>query len=1143
MAEVESEILKIENWESYQWPMSALDYNPKANTPVKDIKTLFANAVALKVYPFVASKVFEDAPIPSIELMVNSNSSAIQLKIPVENGQAQELRQSIRSESPCEITLHASKVVINDKEWDKWLTETVTASLQESLGITLATATFSCRLKFLSLFYSTDDKGRMFSLPTDEQEPHHYGSLAVILPSSEGHVGGEFTFQCERRSSRVISTEMPACSEGERRVSAFLSYRDTHVSTGTVSSGYATMLQYDILYTGNIASSIPRSPFETMEKARRQISCAFAMWRRVLDGQSVQVMSSNPPQGLVCILNEKYDRDQDDIFRVSSLRGSDRALIVHLGMMAKGDEFDLHLGEASYVEEGYPVTHGDCDFGVGTRISVLDMMYGRYDVAMDEDEDDHESGGLSDTESKLEMSLVDKTHFSISNVTTLNGVPLLIDWPDLDNLRNCEDGGCDYTRCTVGRDLQDHEAEKVLNPARNYHDGGWLTQTWRSKCVLITPKASPHVRFTLPKDVVDNACTTLDTSLSGEPTNEDLVALDTGLRGLRELWSVDLSSELSPHVDSVSRAIIRWKKRGHFLDLLRACGDCIIARMGVPCLVEGFKTFDWQSIGFFYLNAVNNEPSIRLRRELLGQLQALATQCKDTNIIAWCRSRFAEFVDKIQTVGTKSEEIDAVVLSLGNANEILDNLHDKLLPRLYEHQLSDIKMWTALFNRLRSESSMSQETVLGMIKQILKHISSNLRIFRKGDLEVDVEHASQVVADLVGLCIVYDVLDVVPPLLQDLWNESELAASTVRTGFCYAFIQMLGKHLIEHPSLKASLQHFFRGVFQHLLFEHTPERDTDLRSALGYLDNPVETLVHFLDAESMKALAAKDNHTLDAITRFVHLLRGEFDGHSESGAKLQIILQLSLEARLSTLDIIRFQTNSSIKKSPVPRFIRLCVDTENHSISARTLEMCLNASNKPDYVEYQLVPVLRSLSESLKQHEFALTASYPNFAGEVVKRYVRHVVGPAPLPSITPQDWKNIGCGCSDCNILASWIHNYRAGSKNSFRKSEESRQHLISQLEKLKSWGISWDVLGGNPKTGKVPLLKVHIPSHFKDMPTWFAKVEEAATLLRLLGDDREQKEVLGREYWSITATIAGHKRPLASNDDPESTKRPRLA
>jgi hypothetical protein len=212
--------------------------------------------------------------------------------------------------------------------------------------------------------------------------------------------------------------------------------------------------------------------------------------------------------------------------------------------------------------------------------------------------------------------------------------------------------------------------------------------------VLITPKDSPHVRFTFPKDVVDNACTTLDTSLSSEPSNEDLVALDTGLRGLRELWSVDLGSKFSPHADSVWRAIIRWEKKGHFLDLLRECGDRIIARMGVPCLVEGFKTFDWQSIGFLcvsfhsayflstdmnssYLNAVNSEPSIRLRRELLGQLQDLATQSKDANIIAWCRSRFAEFVDKIQTVGTESEEIDAVVLSLGNANEILDNLRDK----------------------------------------------------------------------------------------------------------------------------------------------------------------------------------------------------------------------------------------------------------------------------------------------------------------------------------------------------------------------------------------------------------------------------------------------------------------------------------
>jgi hypothetical protein len=233
-----------------------------------------------------------------------------------------------------------------------------------------------------------------------------------------------------------------------------------------------------------------------------------------------------------------------------------------------------------------------------------------------------------------------------------------------------------------------------------------------------------------------------------------------------------------------------------------------------------------------------------------------------------------------------------------------------------------------------------------------------------------------------------------------------------------------------------------------------------------------------LHDECVKELVNKHDHTLDAVVRFVYLCRREFYNHADSSAELRDIIQRALEATLSTINITNLEVNSRANEFTfVIDFVQLCLDTEHHPIASRALEMSLKNphSTNAQYIKFLLVPLLRKLSASLIGHEVPLAGAFPYFAGEVVRKYVRHVLGSSPVPGATLQDWRNIGCGCGDCNTLASWIRRFKVGSPNRiWRGNKPRRRHLIDQLENMKGWGISWTVAREISKKRKLAMLRV---------------------------------------------------------------------
>ncbi|ESK93325.1 2og-fe oxygenase [Moniliophthora roreri MCA 2997] len=1131
MRDVEEDILKIQNWESYHWPLAAMPIDggsSETDTPIQNIKEALDYALKFKLDPFVASSLFEDVPDPCIKLKVGVNSPDAELRMPVENGQVHELSQSFNSEPrPDNLIFAQDKVLIDNPQWDTWLRKTAMASLHNSLGISLEENSFTCRLKFFSICTETSGSFHDFAYRV-QRNRRHYGTLTVILPSVEGH-NGKFIYHYDLKIKKVIKTEIAACTTSLHAL-AIGAYHDLNCASLPGVSGCIPVLRYDVLYTGNMATSIPRSPCAKWKKGRGLLSSAFEAWRDALDGKSKNIKSSDAPQVLVCLLHEKYDM-QSEKFTVASLRGSDRELLLHLAFLAKGDNFDLHLGEAIYVEEGWPLTRHRFYGSTGTIFSVTDGFLHRGDQDDEEEEregmEDQEDGEISEAESDIEMEEVDRSHFLLEKITTLNGVPLTMDCPELATLKDCKrelrgysSGSCDYARFVIGGILKEGDPENDLDRFQAYSDGGWLTQTWRRKSVLITPTDSSRTKFALPTDTVDKAYRLLDTSDSTLPSKEELIALDTALRSLRGLSLIEIGSEISARVASCLRVVIAWKNENVFVHMLRECGDHIISWMSVQYLVKGYRTFRWQRVKHLYSKAVTSDISIRLRRELLAEMHAVATNAGDAEVIAWFDSQSEAFVENIHGFRIEMDEVDAVISAVKGRNDPLEVICNILLPNLHKKQPSDMRMWATLFESLRKDSSFDQGQLYQVITDCIQHLSSTFQPFSQSDLHSAIQQTVEHVANFISLCIAYDSFDTVPFFLQRLWDSSTSAELAVRIGYFNALLPQLHTCLDKDaPELNNSFDEFFGKVFDLLLFNHSSERHGNLQIASRYLYNPVGRLSECLSPERLEELARKDDHTLEDVAKFVHIYCAS--ANSGSRARLQDILQLCLDARLAT-----FKPSES-DGSKALNFIDLCFATDLRPTISRGFETYLNTpgSSQSNYIQSQLVTILKGLPELLKSYGQPMTDTYLDFAVEVVKRY----------------DWNSIGCGCVDCQMLVSMLHDPKPGAKNSFRRRFEVRQHLETQLTHMRCWGVSFVVVGGNPKTGKDPVMRVNIPPKLTLLPAWFKKLEEAQRLLELFGDVVHQKQALGEDYWWIAGMMTGKKRPPPPSCDPGSSKKAR--
>ncbi|EEB94680.1 hypothetical protein MPER_06467, partial [Moniliophthora perniciosa FA553] len=122
-----------------------------------------------------------------------------------------------------------------------------------------------------------------------------------------------------------------------------------------------------------------------------------------------------------------------------------------------------------------------------------------------------------------------------------------------------------------------------------------------------------------------------------------------------------------------------------------------------------------------------------------------------------------------------------------------------------------------------------------------------------------------------------------------------------------------------------------------------------------------------LSRERLEELARKDDHTLEDVAKFLHIYCASADPGSR--AKLQNILQLCLDARLAT-----FKPSES-DGSKALSFIDLCFVTGFRPMISRGFETYLNApgSNQSDYIQSQLVTILKGVPELLKGHGEAMT--------------------------------------------------------------------------------------------------------------------------------------------------------------------------
>ncbi|EEB95206.1 hypothetical protein MPER_05861 [Moniliophthora perniciosa FA553] len=172
-------------------------------------------------------------------------------------------------------------------------------------------------------------------------------------------------------------------------------------------------------------------------------------------------------------------------------------MLTQIAPLAKAYGFALHLADAVYTESGRGYW-GGCYW--------------------DSDEDDEDD---IDAE-ELDMDEVDETFFYIRNVVALDGMPMTISGADLD----------DHERLCVNGEIKDRDC--ISDFDRNDRESGTLTHTWSSKALLITPKASPRVHFSIGA-VSEFACTTLTKSFSEAPSARESKLVEALLEWLKTL--------------------------------------------------------------------------------------------------------------------------------------------------------------------------------------------------------------------------------------------------------------------------------------------------------------------------------------------------------------------------------------------------------------------------------------------------------------------------------------------------------------------------------------------------------------------------------------------------------------------------------
>ncbi|KAK7045444.1 hypothetical protein VNI00_007697 [Paramarasmius palmivorus] len=895
----------------------------------------------------------------------------------------------------------------------------------------------------------------------------------------------------------------------------------------------------------------------------KKLHRVFKGWRKALDDSK-----SETPHLLLFLLDEEYGQTDDDFFEEASLRGSDRLTLLQFAPLAKAYAFDIHFGDAAYVEVGCPKT----------KPREKDAQAESKEKKMEVDEDDEDDDATSEQsfeeleEMDYDLDLEDE-RFEVGNIARLDGIPMKISCGDLSH--HGTTFGDKRHRLLVNGDVTDRkprcELDPYMEPGDILHS---LTQTWSSKCLIISASNSDQVKFHPSNEIVGYVCSVMSSSGTDVPSARESEAVKMAMQWLDSSHRSSLWTRLA---STLCNSAIRWADGNLFVDILNVCGEFrSTTQIGIETLMAGCRAFDWKIIQdrsilsvdgiFSYVPAVTSDSSNSMRLELIKQMSALATESDKQDIIEWCRIHMDAFVENLTRV--RVGDVGAIMSWLESRKDPFRSLRATLMPQLLEIQ-PEIDFWVALFAQLSDNTgiTLDRRTLFSVIQTTLQTVADTAKL------------SMYQLAPFVDLCFCYDALSASDTLFSRTWEEE--FQSPVNRASVYSItvhlIPAIDKLGQKYPHLKEHLKNaFFDRTFKHTLlpkYSNSTSMKENITIASGYLDDPIGSMVEWHDSLVEKyKLEPKGTLTdlrtqIDDLIDLAHSLAERVDSPEH-----QPLLRSWFLQTLTWFDWTSLQKQNYGRYSlcPVISTLDRCVKLGYPDEIPRILDKCLDTpeSNHPNYTKYGLYAVLQGLPKFLERHSTSPTmptdscvASCTRFADEAAVRILLRPagvalkslcddmkrnplvsqtplqkaiqsriasIGPISIPDITLGDLKNVGCGCPDCTRLLVPIFTQRREPKIGIPLAgkEEVQKHFEERLELTRKWGVLWNVTWQGKLQITRPSALITLQQSFCHLPY----VQETMLMIELLG---LQEELYAEYAWirSVTGISSGQKRALDSD------------
>lgn len=184
----------------------------------------------------------------------------------------------------------------------------------------------------------------------------------------------------------------------------------------------------------------------------------------------------------------------------------------------------------------------------------------------------------------------------------------------------------------------------------------------------------------------------------------------------------------------------------------------------------------------------------------------------------------------------------------------------------------------------------------------------------------------------------------------------------------------------------------------------------------------------------------------------------EFPG--AAGALADIIADI-VGAIIADADLEPEQARHSNEKEPLGlELIELCYATESRACIPELLKRLLlpkPTSDPAKQIKEVVVPLVLKLRDYLVTKRLDFTSEpYMSFAKLTVTHFVASVMGPKPVEMLTTAALRSVGCGCATCQPLRDFFSSER--TTLSLIEAPRKCDHLQSNLEKTRAWGVKWN-------------------------------------------------------------------------------------